>query len=159
MFLMAAPVAVGLSLDGCMRHIPSDLPGAERASCPLPPGPALLVLPRCLWAGVQPRTAAGGAAGHQALEAGERGRVAPESSGRAIRPPALTRSTGGARPVQPQDSVRCWLDSAELWPPFLGEGTVSPYKPLSFQYECPQLSKSSGGESPSPELVAGQLVE
>lgn len=27
----------GLSLDGCMRHIPSDLLGAERVSCPLPP--------------------------------------------------------------------------------------------------------------------------
>ena len=36
---------------------------------------------------------------------------------------------------------------------------MSPYKPLSFQYKCPKFSKGSGGDSPSPELVVGQLVE
>ena len=149
----------GFSPDGCMRQISLDLPRAERVSCPLPTGPALQVFPWCLWAGAQPWTVVGGAGGHPALEAGELGSVAPESSGRAIRPPVLTQSTGGARPVQPHGSVLCWLDSAELWLPFLGEGTVSPYKPPSFQYQRLQFSKGSGRDSPSPELVAGEPVK
>lgn len=73
----------GLGLDGCTRQISSDLPRAERVSCPLPTGPTP---PWRLWAGAQLWIVVRGVGRHQALEAGELGRVAPESSGWAIDP-------------------------------------------------------------------------